>query len=883
MGGRAPLAFRRASGEPLLLLAAFGAILLATTTLVALASYAGSVTEAGVRQAMETAALDLRATTVTTSVRAGDFSQVDRLIRERVAGGYGGVPVRVASSARSDSYAMPGQERAEHPELTRFATYQDLGSHASLLTGRWPSDTTGAATGQGAVEVAVSEAAARLMHVTTGAELTVVGRLDGRPVRARVTGVFRPGGSADDPWADDRLLRAGVEIGDYTTYGPLVVSAGTFLDRFTTGVSATWRTVPQLSGLPLHGLRPLAASVSAIGPVLGRECPACTVSSRLPDMLTQLDQAAMVARSTMLVPVLQLLVLAAYTLTLTARLLADRRRMEVALLRARGGGSVRLAALAGQEALLVALPCAVAAPFLAPPLLHLIGAPARAVRLPPAPGTFAVAAIAALACALLVALPAVGSARRTYVEEQGARGRGTRYGNLQRAGADLGLLIVAVLAIWQLRRYGGPATRTVGGDLGVDPLIVVGPAAALLCGGLLGLRLLPPASRFLERVTARGLRFAPFVGAAQVSRRPTRYGGPALLLTTAVAIAVLSLITAATWRTSQEDQARHLAGADLRVTVPPGDTGREPPPVDGATAATPVNRSTANLDGAEVTLLAADTARLDEIMLLRPDLSDVPLAVLADRLRRTGAEVPVVLTAGLPSPRRLAIGTAVVPVRVVGRVEALPGTSAAAPAVLADLSALRAAGVRQKATEWWLSVAGHDTSAAAAALARDPVVTVTDLGTLTRRLGDDPLADGLRGALTLGFVAALVFAGLGFLISAVASARARATEFALFKALGVTFGQTLGLLMAEQSFVIASSLTGGVLLAIVVAAAVVPAIVLTGQTSAVTPPVLLDIPWPSVAVLVVAVAVPLLAVVAGLGWSLHRRGPGGMLNSGADR
>ncbi len=41
MGGRAPLAFRRASGEPLLLLAAFGAILLATTTLVALASYAG--------------------------------------------------------------------------------------------------------------------------------------------------------------------------------------------------------------------------------------------------------------------------------------------------------------------------------------------------------------------------------------------------------------------------------------------------------------------------------------------------------------------------------------------------------------------------------------------------------------------------------------------------------------------------------------------------------------------------------------------------------------------------------------------------------------------------------------------------------------------------
>ncbi|MFD0479179.1 FtsX-like permease family protein [Nonomuraea thailandensis] len=101
-------------------------------------------------------------------------------------------------------------------------------------------------------------------------------------------------------------------------------------------------------------------------------CASCVATSHLPGMLTQLDTASLVARSTMLIPVLQLLLLAAYALMLTARLLADHRRMEVALLRSRGAGTTRLAALAGGEALLVALPCAVVAPLLGPPLLALV-------------------------------------------------------------------------------------------------------------------------------------------------------------------------------------------------------------------------------------------------------------------------------------------------------------------------------------------------------------------------------------------------------------------------------------------------------------------------------------------------------------------------------
>jgi hypothetical protein len=1107
MRGRTPLVLRRAFSEPLLLFAAFGSILLATTTLVALTMYASTVADVGVRRAMETASLQTTATTITSSVQQGTFTGIDGAVRARLgalgrAEGAPPVPHDVTLSARSDSYALPGQAKLNHPELTRFGTYEGLERQARLLEGTWPRPAP-----QGTIEVALSQPAAQAMRLAYGDEFSLVGRLDHKTVRAKLTGVFQLADPYADRWNGEELLRRGMERGGYTTYGPLMVPRDTFLARFTsTTVTVTWTAVPDLRHLTQERLRPFATSVAALGDSLKRDCPSCETFSRLPEMLTQLDQAALVARSTMLVPVLQLLLLAAYALILTARLLVDHRRMEVALLRSRGAGSVWLALLTGAEALLVAIPCAIIAPFLAPQLLGLINAipwiQAAGVRIAPEPGigTFAVSGGVALASAVLLALPALRGARRTYVEEQAARGRGDAHGVLQRAGGDLALLVVAALAIWQLQRYGAPVTATTGGDLGIDPLIVTGPALALLCGGMLGLRLVPRVSRIAERFTSRRPGLAPALGAWQVSRRPLRYSGPALLLTMAVAIGVVSMATAATWRTSQVDQARHQAGADLRVSGPVesdelGRLGRGSAyaALPGITAVSPAYRGTASFSGGTGTLLAADATKLGRMLLLRPDLTAHPVSTLAARLAAGRPDAPLVplpgtpkslvlevrlrldlpatapgyadlglsmvvsdalgaqrqiplsplvpdgkphqvsldlsalagrsgglsyplgirgfalripipdkgsafelsveaartdtgakiampgslqwghgvrgvgylagekagsaglFTLTVPSPKEVVpgdvadpeyvslvasragvengdlflpmsggtIGKAVIfrplpvvitsdiaareklaegkdgtltldgqptEVSVAGIVDAMPGTPPGIPAVLADLPTLLSRDVAtardtHAAGEWWMSARDGDTAAAAAELARHPEwdQTVVDLGSLTRRLRDDPLASGLQGALILGFAAALVFAVLGFLVNAAVAARERVAEFAILRALGVSFRQIFGLLAVEQAFLIGLSLVGGTLLAVGVAALVVPHIVLTGQAASVTPAVLLDIPWPTTLAILVAVAALLFSIVAGLARSLRRQGLGRALRIGEDR
>ncbi|MFC7033116.1 ABC transporter permease [Nonomuraea rubra] len=636
---RAPLVVKRALDEPLLLLAALGSILLATTTLVALTMYASSIAGAGVRRALETASYRQTTTTISAQVDARTFPAYDRMVRDELAAAFG-APPGVTTSLRSDSYVMPGQDGEELPELLRFGSHDGLDRHARLVEGTWPR------TGGQVVEAAISERAAEATGFEAGREFVTKARLDGSAVRVRVVGVFRLDDPVSGRWAGEELLSRGVERGEYTTYGPLMVTQETFAARFATGVRAVWAAEPDLGALTPERLGPLAQAVGRVGERLAAAgCVNCLTAGELPALLTQLGTASLVARSTMLIPVLQLLLLAGYALMLTARLLADHRRMEVALLRSRGAGAARLAALAGSEALLVAVPCAVVAPLLGPPLLALVGLlpwiRSSGVRLAPVAdaGTFLVSFGVALAAAVLLALPAVAGARRTYVEEQSARGRGGRRGLIQGAGADLALLAVAGLAIWQLQRYGGPVTATAAGGLGIDPLIISGPALALLAGGLLGLRLVPRVSRLAERLTSRRPTLAPALGAWQVSRRPLKYAGPALLLTLAVAIGVISMATTSTWQDSQRDQADHQAAADLRLSGPSegpelGALGRGTAftALPGVTAASPAFRAPTEVGGQSALLLALDAGRLPELFRLRRDLSELTVAQLSAAL-----------------------------------------------------------------------------------------------------------------------------------------------------------------------------------------------------------------------------------------------------------
>lgn len=1050
MRGRISWVIKRAFSEPLLPITAFAAILLATTTLVSLSIYTTSVIDVGVRWSVAKAGAPTTSAQITTWVKGESFHDVDLAVQAQAAQTYGNVETDIVATVLSGDYLLAG-------ERVQFGTRSDLQAKAKLTAGQW------ARPGTDPVQVSVPEDAAARLGVQPGDELAVHRREGAPELRVQVAGVFStPDGlyPALDPSTG----------GDGNTVGPLMMAEETFLAGFADQVLGYWYILPRLDAIASEDLAPLAAATSQLPEQLKERtpCAQCVVHHDLPQMLAQLDRGALIGQSTMLVPVLQLLILAGYALMLTARLLADHRRMEVALLRARGAGMGGLISLSASEAVLIAAPSILIAPFLAPHVLNAVAAlpwvQAGAVRLSPAPEpiTFLIAAIVALAGAFMLAASAVRNARRTYVEEQSARGRGDRQGLLARAGGDLALLVVGGLAVWQLTRYGGPVAADTGGALGIDPLLVSGPALALLAGGMLGLRLVPWTSRIASVITSRRTALAPALGTWQVSRRPLRYAGPALLLTMTVAIGVLSVTTATTWKDSQRDQADHQVGADLRISpemrsaaLGAFGAGGVYQGLPGVQRVSPAVLETIAFGDHDASMIALDADRLPGLLRLRPDLSATPLGDLGKKLaaqrpaladlalpgqpedvsldvtgsagdlradllltdalgarwqvrlddRVTGATtrtlsadlaelvgtdgriaypltlhgfrfesadpqitigelragpekvalpadaawagtdlkgnpkeigagglltvsgltedlpatvlalpkgvaattvygvpalpmpLPVVITGDLAaletlSPgdtRVMRFGSSTAEVFVAAVVDSLPGAPPGRPAALVDYATLADRDLlavlgAPRITEWWAATAAGNPGQAVAALGAQPEwsTKVFDRQTHFAELRDNPLAGGLQGALLVGFLAAVVFAGIGFTVNAAVAARERRGEFGLLHSLGVGFRQILGLLAVEQTFMVVLGLGGGTLLATGLATVVVPHLVVSGQAGGVTPPVLLDIPWIETGVLLAVLAVVLFSIVVLLARSMRRRGLGKVLRAGED-
>ncbi|WP_385620244.1 ABC transporter permease [Streptomyces sp. P8-A8] len=648
--------FLRVRAHRLLLSAAVLAVLLTTSVLAALTAFSGSVGDAALRNALTHRSAADASLVMSSQVAPAQREAADAVARKAARETFGGLPVTVRTMETSGAYALPRDPRAAggEPDLTHFASLDR--SRVRIAAGRMPA--AGGGKPGGPVQVALPRTAAEALKLKPGARLTVTDRLTDKPLRILVTGVYEVSDPADPYWQLDELGGRGIRKVAFTTYGPLLTDpAAAGSGRVSSGTmswlaAADFRTVTTGRIDALHDAATAAPKALLAAPEFKS---GATARTSLPRVLEQIDRALLVSRSTMMIVAVQLVLLAGYALLLVARLLSSERDGETRLLRARGGSRGRITALAAIEALLLALPAALIAPLLAGPLTRLLatrGALSRIGLRVDGGATvtvWLVAVVTALCCALAVVAPALaaGAAER----------RAGRAGTLPaplRAGADLGLLVIAAVAYWQLdRRATGVGGGVLSGDrqgrLGIDPLLVAAPALLLLAGTVLTLRLLPPAARLAERGAAGGRGLIAALSGWQFSRRPLRNAGPVLLLVLAVAMGMLAVGQRASWDRSQGDQADFRAGASLRVI-----TGVEDDPVKsggyarlpGVRDAAPAFRATTELSGNRTaSVLALDTAHATERMLIRDDLGDRPRERLFDPLGR-----PDTARAGLVLP-----------------------------------------------------------------------------------------------------------------------------------------------------------------------------------------------------------------------------------------
>ena len=285
-----------------------------------------------------------------------------------------------------------------------------------------------------------------------------------------------------------------------------------------------------MASIPPGDLRTVAANVSGLRAALANALllPDLTLSTSLPSVLGGTASNLDVARSLLAICAVLLFLLAAAALLAVARLLAGQREGESAMLSARGATRGQLIRLTAAEAIPLCLLSSAAggvAGVLLAALLPGTGAGEDWAAMAVAAAVAAGAIVVMVVPALSIVTPGTARARR---------GRQAAISGLTRAGGDVALVVLAVVAGWQLRHYSA-VSAGANGNFGVDPVIVIAPALALAGGTVLALRLLPAGGKAGDRLAARSRRLTAAMASWQISRQPIRQGGAALLIVLAIA------------------------------------------------------------------------------------------------------------------------------------------------------------------------------------------------------------------------------------------------------------------------------------------------------------------------------------------------------------
>ncbi|MGX1914638.1 FtsX-like permease family protein [Streptomyces phaeochromogenes] len=463
------------------------------------------------------------------------------------------------------------------PAQMSLAAQSGLAEHSRMSAGRLPraGDTVSAATRE--VEAAVTTETAKRLNIKVGSVIHVPG-VQRDPLAVRITGIVAPRDPESAYWTTQPLLRTPSLIrpptqgGEPETYwlGALLLSpdAAPVLLGTPGEPARYWLLTPDPAALTAHDLSRLGSAVASLesGPGLVKvraSTDADTgVSTDLDEVLASYAELRSGVRPLVSVAAFGTGAVAVVVLLMGGRLTADRRRTELALLRARGASLRGLTRRLLTETAVVALPAGA---------LGLAGA---LLLVPYGRAPYAVGAALAVTLLACAALPLRALAAHRVVGVHGAReDLASVRPSRRRTIAELTLLVLASTAVLALRSRGtsGTSDEALGSgasdNLGSsgDQLVAMAPVLIGVIAALVLVRLYPLPLRWLARPAGRLRGAIGHLSLARAGRTSVSTVLPLLALLTALTTAAFGGSVLAGVADARDRAAVLNLGADARV------------------------------------------------------------------------------------------------------------------------------------------------------------------------------------------------------------------------------------------------------------------------------------------------------------------------------
>lgn len=736
--------------------------------------------------------------------------------------------------------------RAVLPPKLELSYRNTLAANVRVVAGRLP----GGHPGSGAttiLQAAVTEATARRFGLDVGSRLV----LPGTGLELAVTGIVQPRDPAAPFWTADRTVATPV-LEDATSVKPFWIG-GAFIGAGAVGalqtrinISGTKVTftfpleLGNLTSAQARALQPaLAGALSTAGQItVGPAIPvSITLSSGVGQIIGEFAAGAASAGSVLDLLSISLAVLGAVLVLLAAWLLAQQRRQDFALLRARGAARRQLALQILATSAVVVVPGAAA------------GA-ATAVALTPAapnPLSWWLAGLGVLAS---LAGPVLFTVRlhRGYAAPTRPDRPAGRLSSARRMVVEGALLLGAVGGLLVLRHQG-----TASGSPGAYPSAA--PALLAIVVAVVVLRVYPLMVRGLLRVASRRAGPVAFLGLARAARVSASAILPAFAMVLALALVSFAGMVRGAVTRGEVAASWQQAGADAVIS----GTGPVSPALQQAVAAVPgVQHSAAVAIGAgelgsgqQFAVVFVDPARYAALIAATPLPSAPSRFVAAAGGRHPSGPVPALASPALAAqlgraPVSVQVSGQRAEVRVVGQaaaMSAITGIGGGAGYLVLDRRVAGSAAGPPNA----LLVVGPALSRprlAAAVRRYGPGASIVFRSRLLAGLAAAPLRHGAYLALALGGVAAAICSLLVLLLSLLLSAQSRQRSLARMSTMGLSAAQGRLLALTETLPLLLAVLVGGAASAAALGPLIGPALSLaslTGSASGV--PVLIEPAW----------------------------------------
>jgi putative ABC transport system permease protein len=738
-----------------------------------------------------------------------------------------------------------------------------LGQYATLAAGTLPATATQGARGT-TLQIAVSTGTAATLGLRVGSRLG-----DGLGTTLVVTGIIRARSATSAPfWAADPETYAPVQLqtpapgnlpywtaAGFVGAGELAVLQKT-MDPATTILG--WDFPLDLSQVTAGQAQQLSIEFAQAGTLAGQigtggaggitgmgGASPVTITEGVSSVLAGFTAQDTAAGAVLSLLSVSLAAVGIMVILAGAQLVAEQRRDELALRRARGGArwQIGVRTLAGMAA--VTVPAAA-------------GAVALAVALTagyPDPLTWWLAGVTVLVALGGAPLIAVRGYRTAALPGSARPARPPRKRALRRLSAEALLIVLSAGGLVLLRQQGlGEQGGTLGAGgwyTSLAPVLVAVPAAIVV------VRCYPLLLRVLLRVARSRPGVTAFVGFSRAVQNAQRAALPAFTLVLALTVVAFGTMIRDAVADGEVAASWQQVGADALINA---GTSQHPltAAAQRAIASVPGVRHAASVvvlydsqSGTSFSLVAVDPAQYAALIGSTPGGSFAASRLLSWH----GGGVPALASASYRAllgggSGLLHTSEGALAIHVTGAVSSVPGVPGGGTLLVVPLSALP---VPVAPLEELVTGPHLDALALRQVVARQlPGATVTLRSTVLASLTGAPLPHSAYLAITVGSAAAAALVVLVLLITVVLAARDGAPILARLRVMGLGRRQARWLEVAQMLPQVSVAAAGGLACACALAPLIGPSIDLSAFTGA------------GPAVPVRAQLVPLLAAAAGL-------------------